>query len=139
MTLKLSKIFKPKLFIIFCVILNLNFNIPSADIYDEISKVIRTGNSKELAKYFDKTLELTILDIEDTYSKSQAELIIKDFFAKNPPIKFSILHKGGTKELKFATGDLITEKSVYRLTFCLKNDNDKSFISKLIIITKEDE
>ena len=46
----------------------------------EVSTALKSGNSKELAKYFNTNIELAILEKEDVYSKTQAELIVNDFF-----------------------------------------------------------
>jgi hypothetical protein len=38
-------------------------------------------------------VNVTILDNENTYSKAQAEMVIKDFFAKHQPKAFSPVHE----------------------------------------------
>ena len=48
---------------------------------DEVIGALRSGNSSELSKYFDENVELTLPDKSDSYSKAQAQLIVKDFFA----------------------------------------------------------
>ena len=55
------------------------------DIFDDIGNALRTGDSRQLSSYFGPTIDLTIGLREDVYSKAQAELILKDFFTKNPP------------------------------------------------------
>ena len=60
------------------------FAIKAGDL-ENIAAAISSGNSKELATYFDNTVEVKIANKEGAYSKSQAEAIIKDFFTKNPP------------------------------------------------------
>ena len=51
----------------------------------EITKSIKKGDYKELAKYFSQTIDLTLPGNEGTYSNTQAEMILKDFFSKYPP------------------------------------------------------
>jgi hypothetical protein len=60
------------------------FFVAKADIFDDIALALKTGNSKELAKYFRPRVELKVGSNEDIYSKAQAEMILKDFFEKNP-------------------------------------------------------
>ncbi|MBK6732036.1 MAG: DUF4783 domain-containing protein [Bacteroidetes bacterium] len=52
---------------------------------DSIAQAIRTGNAKELASFFDTTIEIKINDKEGAYSKAQAEQVVKDFFVKIHP------------------------------------------------------
>ena len=67
------------------------------DITDDVSSAVKSGNAGNVAKFFSSTVDLKILDKEDVYSKAQAELILKDFFAKNPLKSFSVMHKGTSK------------------------------------------
>ncbi|OFY30235.1 MAG: hypothetical protein A2275_09975 [Bacteroidetes bacterium RIFOXYA12_FULL_35_11] len=98
-------------------------NIPEV-----IITAIKTGNAKELAKYFNQNVELVILNQEDVYSKAQAELIIKDFFAKNTPSDFSVLHQGGKEGARFAVGEIKTNNGNYRIFFLLKIINEQPYI-----------
>ena len=70
---------------------------PVLDISDDVASAVKTGNASNVAKFFSANVDLKILDKEDVYSKAQAELILKDFFAKNPIKSFAIIHKGTSK------------------------------------------
>jgi hypothetical protein len=70
---------------------------PIFDISDEVAASVKTGNAASVAKYFSANVDLKILDKEDVYSKAQAELILKDFFSKNPIKSFEVIHKGTSK------------------------------------------
>ncbi len=65
-------------------------------IIEDISAAIRAGNSKDLAKYFGPTLELILPGSDGAFSKAQAEMVMKDFFAKSAPVSFSINQKGNS-------------------------------------------
>lgn len=73
---------------------------PVSDISDDVASAVKTGNASNVSKFFSANVDLKILDKEDVYSKAQAELILKDFFAKNPLKSFAVIHKGTSK-----TGD----------------------------------
>ena len=64
---------------------------------ESIAVAIKGANSSELAKYFSNTLEIIIPGKEDTFSKNQAEMIMKDFFAKNPVTSFTTNQQGSSK------------------------------------------
>jgi hypothetical protein len=75
------------------VILLASFTKQSGSI-DEVIGALRVGNSTELSKYFDDNVELTLPDKSDSYSKAQAQLIVKDFFGNNGVKGFDLKHKG---------------------------------------------
>src|SRR5215510_11424465 len=103
------------------------------DIYDEVALAVRSGDSRQLATYFGSSVDLTILSQEDVYSKAQAELIVKDFFTRNPPKSFTLLHKGSSKEgTVYGIGNLLaTNGKVYRTSFFLKLSSGKYLIQEL--------
>ena len=103
------------------------------DIPDGIITAIKQGKASELAKYFNNNVELALSDIDDTYSKNQAELIIKDFFKNHPPTSFNILHKGGKETSRYAIGNLTTSNGKFRITILIKIKEDKSLINQLRI------
>jgi hypothetical protein len=60
---------------------------------DPIVSAIQVGSSSELARFFNPTISMNINGQQGDYSKSQAEIVLKDFFKKNPPLDFSIVFK----------------------------------------------
>ena len=79
------------------------------EIFDEISAGIKTGDVKMLSRNFNSSIDLTIGTVENTYSKAQAEQLLRDFFAANKPTGFTIIHQGLSKEgAKYAIGTLTT-------------------------------
>jgi hypothetical protein len=119
--------------IIFTFIFSLGSYSYDQDIPADISIAFRVGHAEELAKYFNNTIELVILDKEDIYSKIQAQQIIDNFFTEHTPKTFEIIHQGGKEESKFAIGKLVTFNGTYRVSFLLKLKNDKPFIHQLRI------
>ncbi len=114
-------------------------NAFSGEITEDIAAAIRTGNAKEVSKYFSENVDLQILDNEDVYSKSQAELILKAFYAKHTPKSFTIAHNGISKNgAKYAIGNLDTANGKYRVTFFLKKEGEKLLIQQLRIEPQTD-
>ena len=112
------------------VLLLVSNSLFASDIYEDIAGKIRNGDAKQLATYFGNSIDLSIVDKESVYSKSQAELIIKDFFSKNAPKSFSILHKGASPEgTQYAIGNLVTVNGkTFRASFYFKTINGKSVL-----------
>ena len=107
------------------------------DIFDDISNAIRNGESHQLSTYFGNTVDLAILDQENVYSKAQAELVLKDFFERNHPKSFTLLHKGASPEkTQYAIGNLVTTSGkTYRVSFYIKSNQGKNSLQELRIET----
>ena len=106
----------------------------SNEILDKISLALKSGNSKELAKYFDNNIELTILRENGAYSKVQAEQVLKNFFSNNPPKSFKLIHKGSSnKGSQYGIGNLTTSKGTYRTYFYFKQKGEVFKIQELRI------
>ncbi|MBK8362157.1 MAG: DUF4783 domain-containing protein [Bacteroidetes bacterium] len=105
----------------------------SLDVFDEIAFAIRSGDAKQLSTYFGPTLDLTIINREDVYSKAQAEQVIKDFFSKNAPKSFTIIHKGSSPEgTQYAIGNLVSSSGKsYRTSFYFKSSGGKNVLMEL--------
>lgn len=102
------------------------------DIITDIAGAIKNGNSADVAKYFNTTIDLTVPDNEGTYSKTQAELILKDFFTKNPPSSFTVNHNGSSNDGSlYAIGTYNADSGSYRTYFLLKKSGTSYLIQKL--------
>ncbi len=98
----------------------------------QITTAIKAGNAKDLASYFDASLEITILEQEGSYSKSQAEAVVKNFFAKNVPSDFQIIHKGDSGgNSKYAIGKLQTSNGTFRTYIYVKQKGTQQLIQQL--------
>ncbi len=109
--------------------------VASADIPDDVANAIRTGNAKEISKFFSDNVDLKVLEQENIYSKAQAELILKDFFAKHPVQAFTIVHKSQPKnDSQFTIGSLQTTSGNYRVHYLLKS----SMVTQFSIETSDE-
>lgn len=131
------KVMKKKI-IIPAILFLFSMNIFASGIPDAIVTAFRTGNAATLSKYINKTIELTVENKEEIYSKAQAEIILKDFFANHHPKDFNILHQADKQSSKYAIGDLQTNSGNYRVTFLLKSVNSQVFIHQLRIENAND-
>lgn len=102
------------------------------DISNDIAVAIKNGNSKELAKFFNTSIDLTVPGNDETFSKAQAELIVKDFFQKNPPKSFAVNHQGSSNDgSKYSIGTYVSSTGSYRTYFLLKKVGNSFFIQQL--------
>lgn len=103
------------------------------DLFEDIAGAIRSGDVHAISKYFGSNVDLTIVNQEEMYSKAQAEQLLRDFFSKNNPVSFIIIHTGVSKEgSKYAIGTLTTSQgAVYRTYFYIKQNGGASYIQEL--------
>lgn len=98
---------------------------------DEVIGAIRGGNSAELSKYFDDNVELTLPDKSDSYSKAQAQLIVKDFFSNNGVKGFDLKHKGDSPGGHFCIGTLQTSAGNFRTNVFMKTKGNKEVVKEI--------
>lgn len=108
-----------------------------ADIFTDINSSMKSGNFKTIASYFNASVELNIPGADGLYSKTQAELLMKEFFTKNTPRNYTVKHDGVSQDgSKYSIGTLDTNTGSYRTYYYLKNNNG-TFLIKELRIEKE--
>lgn len=101
-----------------------------------ITAALRSGNADQLGQYFDAKVELSLMDSEGVYDKTQAVAKVKAFFSSHRPSAFAEVHSGASKgsDGKYMIGDLTTgSDDVYRVYFYLSKVNSKYLIQELRI------
>ena len=106
-------------------------NVPPVSGLDEVIGALRSGNATELAKYVDDNIEIALPDKTETYSRSQALMILQDFFASNGVKSFEIKHKGDNGGSQFCIGTLQTKAGAYRTTILMKTKNGKQLVKQI--------
>jgi len=105
---------------------------------DEIAKHIRSGNARELAQHFNTTIQLTVPADDGRYSRAQAEMIIRDFFSKNPPRTFAINHQGSSSDgSQYFVGTYTSGKKSYHSYFLIKEVSGKMLIHQLRFLDED--
>lgn len=98
---------------------------------DDVIGALRVGNSAELSKYFDDNVELTLPDKADSYSKAQAQLIVKDFFGNSGVKGFDLKHKGDSPGGHFCIGTLQTNAGNFRTNVFMKTKNGREVVKEI--------
>ena len=104
---------------------------------DEVVSAIRSGNSAEVAKYFDSRVDIALPDKSDTYSKAQAEMIIRDFFNSKGVTGFEVKHKGENGGAQFCVGILKTKNAEYRTHLFMRQRGDKQLLQEIRFLTAQ--
>lgn len=98
---------------------------------DEVVAALRAGNATELAKHLDDNVELTLPEKSDSYSKAQAQVIIKDFFSNNGVKGFELKHKGSSPSGNFAIGTLQTNSGNFRTNIFMRSNKGKDVVKEI--------
>jgi hypothetical protein len=99
---------------------------------DEVIGALRNGNASHLSNYFDENVELTLPDKSDSYSKAQAQLIVKDFFANNGVKGFELKHKGDSPGgSHYCIGTLQTGAGNFRTNVLTKVKNGREVVKEI--------
>jgi hypothetical protein len=95
---------------------------------EEIVAAMKTGNVDKMSKHFDQMIDLNVPGRNNTYSKGQGELVLKDFFAANRVKNFEVQHSGSNPSSNFIIGTLFTSNGDYRTTVYMRQRGDKLLI-----------
>jgi hypothetical protein len=98
---------------------------------DAVVSAIRTGNVNQLSPYFDARVDISLPDKSDTYSKTQAEMVIGDFFNTNGVENFKITQQGESGGTTYCAGLLQTHEGNFRTTIFFKQRGGKHFLEEI--------
>ncbi len=102
------------------------------DVIDQVKETIKAGSAKELSKYLNQTVDVTIEGNVQSYSKAQAEFVFRDFFKQHPPSEFSIIHQGSSKGGQpFAIGQFKSGGETYRVFMKIKAINSQQLVHEI--------
>jgi hypothetical protein len=93
----------------------LGFKGLPAQNFETISAAMKSGDAAAIARNFEGNVEITIKNGSTSYSKSQGELVLKNFFATHHPKSFNVSHEGTSPEgSRYFIGSLATTAGNYR-------------------------
>ena len=99
---------------------------------ENITAAIKAGNSSELAKYFGPTLEIILPGSDGAFSKAQAEMIMKNFFAKSAPVSFVVNQKGNSAGgAQFIIGTYKSKSETLNVYILLKPVSNQLMIQQM--------
>lgn len=108
-----------------------------SDVISQLNETIKAGSAKELAKFLNQNVDITLEGKLQSYSKAQAEFVLRDFFKNNPPSEYSVIHQGASKGGQlFAIGQYKSAASVYQIFMKIKTVGSQQLVDD-IRITKQ--
>jgi hypothetical protein len=107
-----------------------SFKTPTFTI-DAVAVAFRSGNVDQISTYFDYRVDISLPEKSDSYSKSQAEMIIRDFFDNNGVRNFQVKQKGENAGSEFCIGVLQTRNGDFRTSLFMKQKGDKQYLQEI--------
>lgn len=109
------------------------FNEVETETATQVARALNKGNARDVARHFGNTVDLKLPGNEGTYSRNQAELILRNFFNRNPAKSFSVQHQGPSRDGSIYVIGLYTttEGKTYRAYFLCKNFSDRMVLHLL--------
>jgi hypothetical protein len=98
---------------------------------EEVVTAMRSGNANQLSRYFDDRIDIQLPSKSDNYSRTQAEMILKDFFSSNEVKDFQVKHKGENNGAQFCIGLLQTRNGNYRTKLYMKQKGDRQVLQEI--------
>jgi hypothetical protein len=92
---------------------------------------MKNGDAAMIAKHFDNTVEITMPDKSNSYSKNQAEIVLRDFFSTNTVKSFEVIHKGENAGSQYCIGTLVTKNGSFRTTVFMKQKGEKQLLQEI--------
>ena len=102
----------------------------TANVNDVVS-ALKVGDASRMSKYFDNLVEISLNDRSHSYSRSQAEMVMRDFFTNNDVTDFEVVYKSNVPDGEYCMGKLTTRHGGFRTTFSLKTRGDRKLIQEI--------
>ncbi|HEX7017180.1 MAG TPA: DUF4783 domain-containing protein [Cyclobacteriaceae bacterium] len=102
------------------------------DIIEQVRETIGAGSAKELAKFLNQNVDVMIDEQLQSYSKAQAEFVLRDFFKNHPASEFTIIHQGSSKGGQpFAIGLYKSGDETYRVFMKIKATDKQQLVHEI--------
>ena len=98
---------------------------------DEILGAIKKGDAVKISRHFDNLVEITVAERSYSYSRTQAEVVLKDFFSTHSVRNFRMIHKANSNDAEYFVGMLSTSRGEFRTTVLVKSRGEKRVVQEL--------
>jgi hypothetical protein len=111
----------------------LPFSFQSSANLSAITQAMSRGDANTLGSYFDESVEISILDKDDVYTKANGIGVVKQFFSQYRPSGWSTVHKGAARnnDSQYCIGNLTANGQTFRVYIYMKEKNGRQLIQEL--------
>lgn len=102
--------------------------------FAELESAVQRADANKVVSFGADKILVSINNKESIYGKSQAAIVLKDFFAKKPVDSFKITVKSQTQgNISFVAGEYSSSGSRYRISFQFKKVDEQFKIDKIVV------
>jgi hypothetical protein len=106
--------------------------LAQGDVISQVKETIKAGSAKELSRFLNQTVDVTLDGGPQSYSKAQAEFVFRDFFKQHPPGEFTIIHQGTSKGGQtFGIGQYKSGAETYRVYMKVKSVDSQQLVHEI--------
>jgi len=121
--------------VFFLIFLQAGAALAQSDVISQVKETIKAGSAKELSKYLNQMVDVTIESKVESYSKAQAEFVFRDFFKQHAPSEFNIIHQGSSKGGQpFAIGQYKSGSDTYRVFMKIKPVGNQQLVHEISFV-----
>ncbi|HLT75141.1 MAG TPA: DUF4783 domain-containing protein [Ohtaekwangia sp.] len=107
-------------------------SVAQSDVIGQVKETIKAGSAKELSRFLNNTVDVTLEGNVQSYSKAQAEFVLRDFFKQHPPNEVNIIHQGKSKGGQpFAILQYKSGVDTYRLFMKVKSQGNSQYLDDI--------
>lgn len=89
--------------------------------HNELERAFNANDAISIVDLAKEKVLMNILGTEGAYSQSQAKIVLKDFFTKQPNGKFTFIFRGKEADSgSFSIGNYVSKGTTFRVTFHFK-------------------
>lgn len=104
---------------------------------EEVVYAFRNNKPHDVARYFDDYIPVSINNNASNYSHNQAEVILKDFFEKNPIRDFTVMDSGSPSSTSKSMIATFSSNNGRYTLYLLMKLKDNNYVIKEIRLSKE--
>lgn len=106
-----------------------------ANVIENISTALKSGNTQAINQYFATSVDVTILDYQDFLDKSTAIRKVSAFFSNKSINSYKIIHEGKSKgrDSVYTIGTLTTKQGKFKIYMFITATSGNNFIEEIKI------
>jgi hypothetical protein len=98
---------------------------------DDVVVALNSGNASRLSRYFENRVDISLPERTENYSRTQAEMVMRDFFSDSGVRNFKLKYKSDKTGSNYCVGTLQTKSGNYRTTLLLRQKGERQYVQDL--------
>ncbi len=102
-------------------------------VQESVGAAIRRGDATTISRHFGDPVDITLNRAKNSYSRTQAEMVLRDWFGKNNVTTYDVEHSGFSagNTVNYSIGRLGTATAKYRVYLMFKKKDDEFLLEEL--------